>query len=187
MFLTVPNLITIFRITLVPFMFVCFYMPVGLHGLISAFIFLLAAISDWVDGYLARKLRQTSSFGEFLDPVADKLIVVIAIILICSTGKYNDYFISLPASVIICRELSISSLREWMVKIGKGNLLKVNKISKYKTLLQMASIFGLLVSGRGAPGVYSLISYYIFCLASLFTIVSMFIYFKIVWKEMSQF
>jgi CDP-diacylglycerol--glycerol-3-phosphate 3-phosphatidyltransferase len=108
----------------------------------GAFIFWFAAITDWFDGYLARKLKQSSPFGAFLDPVADKLIVAAALLMI--THEYADVWITVPAIVLLMREIYISALREWMSKIGASDAVKVSFLGKAKTTTQMLSLIGLL-------------------------------------------
>lgn len=142
--LGIPNIITLLRIFLIPCFVLSFYLPVSHADMITASIFCLAGLTDWLDGYLARKLNQTSRFGAFLDPVADKLIVAVALVLI--VGDYGSIWITLPAAIIVCREITISALREWMAEIGKQANVAVNYVGKLKTVLQILSIVVLLAN-----------------------------------------
>src|SRR3990167_3751708 len=113
----IPNLVTLSRIFLIPIFILVFYLPFSWSHLASAIIFALAALTDWLDGYLARRLSQTSAFGAFLDPVADKLLVAFALVLI--VGHRHIPALALPAAIIVGREIMISALREWMAEVGK--------------------------------------------------------------------
>ena len=144
-----PNLITWLRILLIPLLVGVYYMPhewIADHNknLVATFIFSLAAITDWLDGYLARTLNQTSSFGAFLDPVADKLMVATALILLVWLGRAEGFI----AAIIIGREIAISALREWMARIGRSKSVAVSFLGKIKTLSQMAAIILLLYHDR---------------------------------------
>lgn len=136
--LTIPNLLTWARIVLIPIVIGVFYMPISSHeqNLVATVAFTVAAITDWFDGWLARKLGQTSSFGAFLDPVADKLMVVAALLLLLKLGRVD----TIIAFVIVGRELAISALREWMAKIGAAKSVAVTFLGKLKTGFQMVAI-----------------------------------------------
>ena len=143
--LNIPNLLTWFRILLIPVFIGVFYLSdatLSLHHKhqLSTVIFALAAITDWLDGYLARVLNQTSAFGAFLDPVADKLMVAAALIVLVNLG-YVDMLI---AFIIIGREIAISALREWMAQIGESKSIAVSLLGKIKTTFQMIAILLLL-------------------------------------------
>lgn len=140
--LNAPIILTLFRVVLIPFFILAFYLPSSWSPFFTALIFLIAAITDWWDGFLARRLKQTTRFGAFLDPVADKLMVAIALILI--TEKYATIWISIPAIIMISREIIISALREWMAGIGKRNSVAVSVIGKIKTVAQMTALTWLL-------------------------------------------
>ncbi len=179
MTLTLPTIITLARIALIPLFVVVFYLPYGWANLASAAIFALASISDWVDGYLARSLKQESAFGAFLDPVADKLMVVVAIILIVQTNP--SIYIALPSIIIVAREISISALREWMAELRKSATVKVSFIGKAKTTAQLISLL-LLIYGEPVNGIPVFeIGLALNFLAALFTIISMFIYLRAAW------
>jgi cardiolipin synthase (CMP-forming) len=143
--LNIPNLLTWFRILMIPVFVAVFYVSdntLSLHQkhLLSTFIFWLAAITDWLDGYTARALNQGSAFGAFLDPVADKLMVAAALIVLVKLGLV-DVFI---AFIIIGREITISALREWMAQLGNSKSVAVSMLGKFKTAFQMIAILFLL-------------------------------------------
>ena len=140
--ITTPTMLTLLRIGLIPVFVLFFYLPVSWSHLAATAIFSLAAITDWFDGYLARKLGQTSSFGAFLDPVADKLMVAVALILIVQDEPTP--WLAIPAAVIIGREITVSALREWMAEIGKSSKVAVSQIGKVKTTAQMIAMIVLI-------------------------------------------
>lgn len=141
----IPNLLTWFRILMIPVFVGVFYVSddtLSLHHkhLLSTFLFGLAAITDWLDGYLARALDQGSAFGAFLDPVADKLMVAAALIVLVKLGLVDVII----AFIIIGREITISALREWMAQLGKSKSVAVSMLGKFKTAFQMIAIMFLL-------------------------------------------
>lgn len=182
----IPIFLTWMRVLLIPVFTLLFYLPanwlspVAINWLAAA-IFTIAAITDWFDGYLARKLKQTSDFGAFLDPVADKLMVAVALILLVSLHRTPAIF----AMIIIGREITISALREWMAQMGKRNSVAVASVGKFKTAAQMAAIIALLI---GDPKFLSLnllfIGNALMAIASILTIWSMIYYLKLAEKEM---
>lgn len=135
---TLPNILTLLRIILIPVFILFFYLPFEGHYWSSAGIFIAASVTDALDGFLARKLKQSSRFGAFLDPVADKLIISAALLL--CTAKFATPWFTIPAIVIICREIIISALREWMAQVGQSTKVSVNIIGKIKTVIQMVAI-----------------------------------------------
>ncbi|MBP9723082.1 MAG: CDP-diacylglycerol--glycerol-3-phosphate 3-phosphatidyltransferase [Gammaproteobacteria bacterium] len=137
-----PNSLTLFRIILIPFFIVIYYLPITYHYEIAALIFTVASLTDWLDGFMARRLQQETNFGAFLDPIADKLIVVIALMMLL--GEYNSYWITVPAIIIVSREIMMSGLREWMAQNGLSQSVKVSKLAKAKTAMQMIAIIILL-------------------------------------------
>ncbi len=141
MLFNVPNLVTLSRIVLIPLIIGIYYLPsdwIGLQGknIFATTVFILAAVTDWLDGYLARRLNQMSAFGAFLDPVADKLIVVGALLMLLQLERVE----ALVAFIIIGRELAISALREWMANVGKSKSVAVAFIGKLKTVSQLVAI-----------------------------------------------
>ena len=139
---TLPNILTLLRVGCIPLMVAAFYLTGSYSGFLSALIFLIAAITDWFDGWLARTLNQESEFGAFMDPVADKLIVATALVLL--VAHYDNIWITLAAMVIIGREILVSALREWMARSGRSESVAVTIVAKFKTTLQMTAITLLL-------------------------------------------
>ncbi|MEI9568765.1 CDP-diacylglycerol--glycerol-3-phosphate 3-phosphatidyltransferase [Atlantibacter hermannii] len=140
--INIPTLLTLFRVVLIPFFVLAFYLPFSWAPFVCAVIFLIAAVTDWFDGYLARRWNQSTRFGAFLDPVADKVLVGIAMVLVVE--HYHSWWITLPAATMIAREIIISALREWMAEIGKRARVAVSWIGKVKTTAQMVALIGLL-------------------------------------------
>lgn len=177
--LTLPNLITWLRILLIPFFVVIFYLPpqaIAPHwvNLAATLVFLVAALTDWLDGYLARVLNQMSAFGAFLDPVADKLMVAAALIVLVEIGRVD----TLVALIIIGREIAVSALREWMANIGHSKSVAVSFLGKVKTAAQMIAITLLLYHDRlaGLPTAY--IGTLLIYVAAALTLISMLYYLK---------
>ena len=146
MFWTLPTIMTWTRIVAIPLIVGVFYLPIAepMRNLIATVMFIVFAATDWLDGYLARKLNQTSSFGAFLDPVADKFLVCACLLVLVQLDR-ADVFVAL---IIIGREIAISALREWMARIGAGSSVAVHMIGKVKTTVQMVAIPFLLYDGR---------------------------------------
>jgi CDP-diacylglycerol--glycerol-3-phosphate 3-phosphatidyltransferase len=143
-----PNILTLTRVLCIPLLVAVFYFAGPFAGLAAAVIFVLAAITDWLDGWLARLLKQESEFGAFLDPVADKLIVATALVLL--VDHYDSIWLTLSAIVIIGREILVSALREWMARRGQSQSVAVTLMGKLKTTLQMIAII-LLLWRMGEP------------------------------------
>jgi cardiolipin synthase (CMP-forming) len=146
MFFTIPTLMTWTRIVAIPLIIGVFYLPLepATRNLIATVMFVLFALTDWLDGYLARKLNQVSSFGAFLDPVADKFLVCASLLVLVHLDR-TDVFVAL---IIIGREIAISALREWMAQIGASRSVAVHMIGKVKTTVQMVAIPFLLFDGH---------------------------------------
>ena len=146
MFFTIPTLMTWTRIVAIPLIVGVFYAPIdpATRNLIATLMFVVFAATDWLDGFLARKLNQASAFGAFLDPVADKFLVCASLLVLVHLGR-TDVFVAL---IIIGREIAISALREWMAKIGASKSVAVHMIGKLKTTAQMVAIPFLLYDGR---------------------------------------
>lgn len=140
--LNFPTYLTLFRVVLIPLFVVAFYLPWKYTPELSTFIFFIASITDWFDGYLARKWNQTTRLGAFLDPVADKVLVAVA--LVCVAEYYHTWWITIPAAIMISREIIISGLREWMAEIGERASVAVSIWGKVKTTAQMFALGGLL-------------------------------------------
>ena len=142
---TIPTLLTLTRIAAIPFIAGLFYLPIdnASRNLLATVMFVVFALTDWLDGYLARKLNQTSAFGAFLDPVADKFLVCASLLVLVHLGRV-DVLVSL---IIIGREIAISALREWMAQIGAKRSVAVHMLGKLKTIMQMVAIPFLLYDG----------------------------------------
>jgi CDP-diacylglycerol--glycerol-3-phosphate 3-phosphatidyltransferase len=180
---TIPNILTFARIIMIPVFMAVFYLPIPHAGYITAGIFCLAGITDWLDGFLARKLNQSSPFGAFLDPVADKLIVVVALVLL--VGEFGSVLITLPAAIIVSREITISALREWMSEIGKRTSVSVNFIGKTKTFIQIVAIIILLSQPADFRLPLVIIGVILMYVAAALTLWSMMSYLSAAWKEIS--
>ena len=142
MTLTIPTMLTMFRILLIPVMVGLFYLPHPWTNIFVSAVFILGAITDWLDGWIARRYGMYSAFGAFLDPVADKLTVAFALILVVE--RHDTAWMALLSAVIIGREITISALREWMAQVGAHGLVKVAGLGKLKTIVQMVAISCLL-------------------------------------------
>ncbi len=173
------NLLTLFRIAAIPIVVICFYAPIPNARPIAAILFGIAAITDLIDGWVARTFNQTSRFGEFLDPVADKLMV--AIVLVMLVQAQSGWFEDIIAMIIIGREITISALREWMATIGERANVKVSMAGKVKTTLQMFGI-GFMVYKEPLLGIdiYA-VGFALLVIAAVMTIWSMWIYLKAAW------
>ena len=183
--ITIPNALTILRILLIPVLVVVFYLPFKNHLLFAAGIFAFAAITDWVDGYLARRLGQMTAFGAFLDPVADKLMVSIALVLLVE--RHDTLLFTLAACVIIGREIVVSALREWMAELGERTSVAVSYIGKVKTALQMVAITGLLATGPSPDEGWQLVlCYVVLYAAAVLTLWSMLVYLKAAWVVIKE-
>ncbi|MGQ7274869.1 CDP-diacylglycerol--glycerol-3-phosphate 3-phosphatidyltransferase [Marinobacter sp. V034] len=178
--MNLPNILTMSRIIMIPIFVVVFYLPYEWRYLVSAAIFALAAATDWLDGYLARRLNQSTPFGAFLDPVADKLMVAVALTVLIE--EHHSFLLTLPATVIICREIVISALREWMAEMGKRASVAVSYIGKIKTTAQMGSIIMLLAFPMGTGG--ALAGTVVLYGAAILTLWSMVIYLRAAWPDL---
>jgi CDP-diacylglycerol--glycerol-3-phosphate 3-phosphatidyltransferase len=172
--INIPNALTIFRIVLIPVFVLVFYLPGDSSHIFCAVIFFVAAVTDWLDGYLARVLDQGTPFGAFLDPVADKLMVATALVLLVE--QQDDSLFTVAAMVIIGREIVISALREWMAELGKSASVAVSFVGKAKTLAQMAAIFALLLAGPQMPGYVLQVGYVLLYASAALTLWSMAVY-----------
>ena len=182
-FVNLPNTLTLGRIILIPVFILIYYLPWDFGHGAAAIIFAVASFTDWLDGYLARKLKQMSPFGAFLDPVADKLLVACSLLIL--VGEQNIHYITLPAIVIVGREIVISALREWMAELGRRASVAVTYIGKLKTALQMLAIFLLVAFRPGLKGV-EIVGVTLLYLAAILTIWSMIAYFLIAWRQLTK-
>jgi CDP-diacylglycerol---glycerol-3-phosphate 3-phosphatidyltransferase len=168
---TIPTYLTLLRIALIPLLVIVFYLPWPHTNLACTAIFFIAGFTDWLDGYLARKMGLETSFGAFLDPVADKLMVAVVLILI--VGQEANPYIAIPSAIIIGREITIASLREWMAEIGQRAKVNVSQLGKWKTSAQMLAI-GFLLYGDNLAGMpVRTIGYGLLYIAALLTLWSM--------------
>ncbi|TDT41459.1 CDP-diacylglycerol--glycerol-3-phosphate 3-phosphatidyltransferase [Halospina denitrificans] len=180
--MNLPNILTVSRIILIPALVLVFFMPFHWAYMASAVVFAIAAITDWLDGFLARRWDQSTPLGAFLDPVADKLIVSVALALLIH--DYGSLFLTIPAIVIIGREIVISALREWMAEMGKRASVAVSYIGKLKTGFQMVAIVLLLAYPPGEPVARA--GLVILAIAAALTLWSMSVYLKAAWEEMAD-
>ena len=182
MTLTIPTLLTLFRIVTIPVMVMFFYWSHPWSNILATAVFVFGALTDWLDGWVARRFDMYSAFGAFLDPVADKLIVAVALVLIIS--KDPRWLIVLTAAIIIGREITISALREWMAEIGARRKVAVSQLGKYKTILQIVGLslmlyrtplFGLPTYGPGVA---------LTEVAAAATLLSMVMYLRAAWPDL---
>lgn len=186
-----PNLLTLLRIFLIPVFIVAYYLPFHWAPLLATALFVLAALTDWLDGYLARRLNQTSPFGAFLDPVADKLMVASALVMLLADAQVHKLVLdhrlfAIVVLIIIGREITVSALREWMAELGERTRVAVSFLGKFKTIGQMVAIpfllyreplFGLPVFRIGELLLY---------LAAGLTLWSMVIYLRAAWPSLTR-
>jgi len=180
---SIPNILTLLRIALIPIFVICFYLPVWWAHPLSALLFSIAAITDWLDGYLARRWEQTSPFGAFLDPVADKLMVAAALVLLVEHNptRYSGIYVAIPAIIIIGREITISALREWMAELGARTKVAVSYIGKVKTALQMTAIILMLYRLPIGPVPVVELGFWLLYLAAILTLWSGAVYLRAAW------
>ncbi|NBX52233.1 MAG: CDP-diacylglycerol--glycerol-3-phosphate 3-phosphatidyltransferase [Proteobacteria bacterium] len=197
----IPNFLTLLRIILIPLLIGAFYIPGMLSNVITAFLFGMAAITDYFDGYLARSMRVQSNFGRCLDPIADKLLVIITIVMLIKFNPTNPWIL-FPGLIIIAREVLVSGLREYLAEVNVR--VPVSILAKYKTAVQMFGIGGLLLGENGSAYVlyqwfggyieveikYLLISLIsvlakiLYCMAAILTVVTGYSYFRASFKNM---
>jgi CDP-diacylglycerol---glycerol-3-phosphate 3-phosphatidyltransferase len=184
-----PNYLTLIRILLIPVFVLIFYLPFSGAHLTVSIIFAFAAITDWLDGYLARSLKSTTNLGAFLDPVADKLMVSIALVMIVGESQFKfmpAVVLTIPAAIIVGREVLVSALREWMAEIGKHTHVKVSYLGKVKTTIQMLALIVLLACGSSTSLFIIIIGYFLIYLAAILTLWSMFFYLKAAWPNLTK-
>ncbi len=182
--MNVPNTITSFRIVLIPVFVAVFYIQQPWAPALATFVFWFAAITDWFDGYFARKLKQQSALGAFIDPLADKLMVTTAILLIITRHHDNNWLL-FSSLVIISREIFISSLREWMSSMKQSSTVAVSFFGKVKTVAQMFALLFLIYENDifGLPTFQFGVGLMVW--AALLTLLSMFIYIKSAWPTLT--
>jgi CDP-diacylglycerol--glycerol-3-phosphate 3-phosphatidyltransferase len=180
--MNIPLILTYMRVGFIPLIVLFYYLPFEWAHLLTVVLFIVAAITDWLDGYLARNWKQTTKLGAFLDPVADKLLVATVLVILVDQIRI-PVLLAVPSIVIIGREILVSALREWMAEIGKRSHIDVVKVAKYKTLLQMVGITFLLYYNLDTVSIFNQlifwIGFVIFYSAAVLTIWSMCIYLKL--------
>ncbi len=186
MTMTFPTILTLLRIALVPVLVLFFYLPFDWSNIACTIVFVLGAVTDIADGYVARKTEQMSRFGEFLDPVADKIMVATALILLVQRQDSYQAIFAISAAIIVGRELTISALREWMSEIGEQALLKVSGMGKLKTIFQMTAIGFLLYHENMGWIPIALIGELLLYTAAALTLWSMWVYLKSAWPVISD-
>ncbi len=183
--ISIPNLLTSLRILLIPILVIVFYLfPLEWRYFGSAVVFALASLTDWLDGYLARKLGQMTPFGAFLDPVADKLVVAVALVLLVEV--HASAILAVPAIVIVGREIVVSSLREWMAKYSDKRSVAVSFLGKVKTTFQMFAVIFLLAGGPNLGNPVVITGYVLLYAAAILTLWSMVQYLKLAWPELAS-
>ena len=180
--LTIPTILTLFRIALIPVLVIVFYLPQHWTNFAATFVFALGALTDWADGWIARRWNQYSAFGAFLDPVADKLAVTVALLLIVEL--HHTHWMTLLAVVIVGREIAISALREWMAEVGAGGKVKVAWLGKIKTIVQMLAICFLLYRQDLVGLPIFLIGEVMLSVAAALTLVSGYGYLRAAWPSL---
>lgn len=187
---TIPNMLTLLRIGLIPVFAVVYWLPYAWAPIWAAWIFIIAGVTDWLDGYLARRLGQSSPFGAFLDPVADKLIVATALVLLVGDPQVQESVVSsilfaIAAAVIIGREITISALREWMAELGERASVAVSVIGKLKTLLQIVAISMLVYKYEFLNMPTIVVGEWLLYLSAGLTIWSMWVYLRAAWPVLN--
>ncbi len=182
--MNIPNTLTVIRIGLIPVFVIVFYLPVKSANIATTVIFALGALTDWLDGYLARRLHQTSVLGEFLDPVADKLMVAIVLVLLLQQDP--SVWLALPAAVIIGREITVSALREWMAELGARAKVAVSSLGKFKTTAQMIALIMLLYRDPIGPVPTYAVGFALLYVAAVLTLWSMCVYLWLAWPELKK-
>lgn len=180
--MNLPNIITIARILLIPVFVIVYLSPGTWTYIAAAVLFGLAAATDWLDGYLARRMNQTTPFGAFLDPVADKLIVVSALVVLIA--HHSNLWLTLPGLIIVGREIMISALREWMAEMNRSGLISVSVLGKVKTTVQMIAIVMLLAYPPQMDALWVIGGYVLVYVAAFMTLWSMTIYLKAAWPAL---
>ena len=189
MHINIPTILTLSRIAIIPFFVVIYYLPFKESALICTILFVAAGITDWLDGAIARRFNMMSRFGAFLDPVADKLMVAVVLILLVDRNPtpYPDMLMAIPAAIIIGREITISALREWMAEIGEGAKMAVNWNGKVKTTAQLVAL-PMMIYREPLFGVIPVaeIGFYLLYLSAALTLWSMYAYLKCAWPALKR-
>lgn len=180
--LTLPTWLTLLRIVMIPVLVLVFYLPYTWTNFASAAIFGLAAITDWLDGWIARRYQLESAFGAFLDPVADKLMVAVALVLLVE--EHANLWLTLPAVIIIGREIVVSALREWMAELGARAQVAVSNLGKWKTAAQMLALV-ILLANPPLMTFWVILGYVLLIISAALTLWSMVHYLLAAWPHLS--
>lgn len=178
----IPNLLTLLRVLLIPVFILLFYLPFAWSYLAASAVFAIASLTDWLDGYLARRWEQSTPFGAFLDPVADKLMVAVALVMLVE--EHASFWLTLPAVIIIGREIVVSALREWMAELGARAQVAVSNLGKWKTTAQMVALV-ILIANPPQLSVYVVLGYLLLIVAAVLTLWSMAQYLLAAWPHLS--
>ena len=196
--LNLPNVLTLLRISAIPLLVFLFYLPVTWSHAAAAITFGVASATDWLDGYLARYLKQTTKLGAFLDPVADKLMVSVVLVLVVAEPTFQfvsvtsqvvtipTFIMTIPAAIIVARELIVSALREWMAEVGKRAKVAVSNLGKIKTFVQMIALIILLYCDNTSRGIVVFSGYILLYVAAGLTIWSMVLYLRAAWAALNS-
>lgn len=196
--MSLPNILTLLRIVVIPILVLLYYLPTSWAHIAAAVVFLLACITDWLDGYLARYLQQTTALGAFLDPVADKLMVSIVLVLLVAEPTFQFVtvgtnvisvpaaIVTVPAAIIVGREVIVSALREWMAELGNRSSVAVSSVGKIKTAVQMAALTVMLYCDRSAQAFFVFSGLFLLYVAALLTLWSMLLYLKAAWVQLNK-
>ena len=180
--MNIPNILTVLRVLLIPIIVVLFYLPFKWSYLATSAVFAIAALTDWLDGYLARKLEQSTPFGAFLDPVADKLMVAVALVMLAA--EHANIWLTIPAAIIIGREIVVSALREWMAELGARAQVAVSNLGKWKTAAQMVALV-ILLANPPLANLWVTTGYTLLVVAAALTLWSMVNYLAAAWPHLS--
>lgn len=196
--MSLPNVLTLLRIVIIPVLVVLYYLPTSWAHIAAALLFSLACATDWLDGYLARYLQQTTALGAFLDPVADKLMVSIVLVLLVAEPTFQFVTIgtnvisvpaavvTIPSAIIVGREVVVSALREWMAELGNRSSVSVSNLGKIKTAVQMAALLVLLYCDRGAQAFFVFSGLFLLYVAAILTLWSMMLYLRAAWAQLNK-
>lgn len=180
--MNIPNALTVLRVLLIPVFILLFYLPFSWSYWAASAVFAIAAATDWLDGYLARRWQQGTPFGAFLDPVADKLMVAVALVLLAA--EHSNLWLTLAAATIIGREIVVSALREWMAELGARAQVAVSRLGKWKTAAQMLALV-ILLGNPPAFTFWVVLGYILLVIAAVLTLWSMLQYLLAAWPHLS--
>jgi len=181
--MNIPVFLTLLRILLIPVIVFLYVLPYPWAHPVAAIVMAVTAFTDWLDGYLARSLSQTTQFGAFLDPVADKLLIAVSLVMVLSSHAIP--YLGIASAIIISREIAISALREWMSVIGKRVSVRVSQVAKYKAAIQMVALGILVWYNPASPDWFRWLGTICLYVAAILTVWSMCIYLKAAWPDLS--